>query len=73
LEEIMARPEKIAQVEAVEAAVNGARSIVLSDITGLNVAKVTELRRITAKTIDEEPKWRTPGRTLLTGYKGEWR
>jgi large subunit ribosomal protein L10 len=41
----MARPEKIAQVEAVEAAVNAARSIVLSDITGLNVAKVTELRR----------------------------
>jgi len=41
----MARPEKVAQVEAVEAAVNGARSIVLSDITGLNVAKVTELRR----------------------------
>lgn len=41
----MARPEKIAQVQAVEAAVNSARSIVLSDITGLNVAKVTELRR----------------------------
>ena len=41
----MARPEKIAQVDAVQAAVNGARSIVLSDITGLNVAKVTELRR----------------------------
>jgi len=41
----MARPEKVAQVEAVEAAVNSARSIVLSDITGLNVAKVTELRR----------------------------
>ena len=41
----MARPEKVAQVEAVKAAVNSARSIVLSDITGLNVAKVTELRR----------------------------
>jgi large subunit ribosomal protein L10 len=41
----MARPEKIAQVEAVEASINSARSIVLSDITGLNVAKVTELRR----------------------------
>ena len=41
----MARPEKVAQVDAVEAAVNSARSIVLSDITGLNVAKVTELRR----------------------------
>ena len=41
----MARPEKIAQVESIEAAVNGARSIVLSDLTGLDVAKVTELRR----------------------------
>jgi large subunit ribosomal protein L10 len=41
----MARPEKIAQVESIEAAVNGARSIVLADLTGLNVAKVTELRR----------------------------
>jgi len=41
----MARPEKIAQVDAVEAAINSARSVVLSDITGLNVAKVTELRR----------------------------
>jgi large subunit ribosomal protein L10 len=41
----MARPEKIAQVESIAAAVNGARSIVLADLTGLNVAKVTELRR----------------------------
>ena len=41
----MARPEKIAQVDAVRASVEGAMSIVLSDITGLNVAKVTELRR----------------------------
>jgi large subunit ribosomal protein L10 len=41
----MARPEKIAQVDAVEASVKSARSIVLADITGLNVAKVTELRR----------------------------
>ena len=31
------------------------------------------LRRITAKTIDEEPKWRTRGSKLLTGYKSEWR
>jgi hydrogenase small subunit len=30
------------------------------------------LRRITAKTI-EEPKWRTPGTKLTTGYQGEWR
>jgi large subunit ribosomal protein L10 len=41
----MARPEKIAQVESIEASINSARSIVLSDLTGLDVAKVTELRR----------------------------
>ena len=41
----MARPEKVAQVEAVTESINAARSIVLSDLTGLNVAKVTELRR----------------------------
>jgi len=41
----MARPEKIAQVDAVAAQINAARSIVLSDLTGLNVAKITELRR----------------------------
>lgn len=41
----MARPEKIAQVESVVATINAARSVVLSDLTGLNVAKVTELRR----------------------------
>ena len=28
------------------------------------------LRKITQKTVDEEPKWRTPGKELLTGYKG---
>ena len=41
----MARPEKIAHVEAVAESINVARSIVLADLTGLNVAKVTELRR----------------------------
>jgi len=41
----MARPEKVAQVEAVAESINAARSIVLSDLTGLNVAKITELRR----------------------------
>jgi hydrogenase small subunit len=34
---------------------------------------VRGLRKITAKTVDEEPKWRTPGRELLTGYKSERR
>lgn len=41
----MARPEKVAQVESVAETINAARSVVLSDLTGLNVAKVTELRR----------------------------
>lgn len=41
----MARPEKIAQVERIADSINSARSVVLSDLTGLNVAKVTELRR----------------------------
>src|SRR5262245_64169264 len=41
----MARPEKIAHVEAVNESINAARSIVLADLTGLNVAKITELRR----------------------------
>jgi large subunit ribosomal protein L10 len=41
----MARPEKIAQVEYVNATVSAARSVVLSDLTGLDVAKITELRR----------------------------
>ena len=36
-------------------------------------ARSAGLRRITAKTVDEEPKWRTPGKQLLTGYQGEWR
>jgi hydrogenase small subunit len=31
------------------------------------------LRKITQRTVDEEPKWRTPGKELLTGYKGSWR
>lgn len=41
----MARPEKVAQVELVHESIMAARSIVLSDLTGLDVAKVTELRR----------------------------
>ena len=31
------------------------------------------LRKITQKTVDEEPKWRTPGKELLTGYQSSWR
>jgi hydrogenase small subunit len=30
-------------------------------------------RTITLKTLDDEPKWRVPGKKLRTGYKSEWR
>ena len=36
-------------------------------------ATIRGLRKITQKTVDEEPKWRTPGKELLTGYKSEWK
>jgi len=41
----MARPEKVAQVEAVAAIFAEAESVVLNDFTGLDVAKVSDLRR----------------------------
>ncbi len=41
--------------------------------SGLYGSAIRGLRRITARTVDEEPKWRTPGSKLLTGYEGEWR
>jgi hydrogenase small subunit len=41
--------------------------------SGLYGNVIRGLRRITAKTLDEEPKWRAPGRTLLTGYRSESR
>jgi large subunit ribosomal protein L10 len=40
----MARPEKVAQVDAVKAAVTESRSVVLVDFTGLDVEKITDLR-----------------------------
>ncbi len=42
----MARPEKVAQVDAVRAIFDEARSIVLNDFTGLDVEKISELRRL---------------------------
>ncbi len=32
---------------------------------------IRALRSVTAKTVDEEPKWRVKGTKLLTGYKAE--
>jgi large subunit ribosomal protein L10 len=42
----MARPEKVAAVESVAAVFKEARSVVLNDFTGLDVAKISELRRL---------------------------
>ena len=33
---------------------------------------IRTLRGLTAKTADEEPKWRKKGSELLTGYKQTW-
>ncbi|GAA3827565.1 hydrogenase small subunit [Sphaerisporangium flaviroseum] len=33
---------------------------------------VRALRGITIRTVDKEPKWRTKGRALLTGYRAPW-
>lgn len=42
----MARPEKIARVDRVAELIKDARSVVLSDFTGLDVAKISELRKL---------------------------
>ncbi|MFQ5512415.1 MAG: 50S ribosomal protein L10 [Candidatus Krumholzibacteriia bacterium] len=42
----MARPGKIARVESLAAIFNEARSVVLNDFTGLNVEKISKLRRL---------------------------
>jgi len=42
----MARPEKVAVVESVAELFKDARSVVLNDFTGLDVEKVSELRRL---------------------------
>jgi large subunit ribosomal protein L10 len=42
----MARPEKVARVERVAAVFEDARSVVLNDFTGLDVEKISELRRL---------------------------
>jgi len=33
---------------------------------------IRKLRGITAKTVDREPEWRTPGREIKSGYKPTW-
>ncbi len=42
----MARPEKVSAVENVVTLVEGARSVILNDFTGLDVAKISKLRKL---------------------------
>jgi hydrogenase small subunit len=49
----------------------GARVSTLA--SGLYGGAIRGLRKITAHTLDDEPKWRTPGKELSTGYKEIWR
>jgi large subunit ribosomal protein L10 len=42
----MARPEKVKQIEELAEVFQNARSVVLNDFTGLNVEKISELRRL---------------------------
>jgi large subunit ribosomal protein L10 len=41
----MARPEKVAEVEAIATRIQSAQSMVLADFTGLTVHQITEFRR----------------------------
>lgn len=45
----MARPEKAAAIEAVAEVFKDARAVILNDFTGLDVAKISELRRLCRK------------------------
>ncbi|MDQ6671573.1 MAG: hydrogenase expression protein HypE, partial [Chloroflexota bacterium] len=37
--------------------------------SGVYGSLIRSLRSVTAHTLDQEPKWRRPGRELVTGYK----
>jgi hydrogenase small subunit len=39
---------------------------------GLYGSTIRSLRSMTTRTLDKEPKWRTPGRKLLSGAKRSW-
>jgi hydrogenase small subunit len=41
--------------------------------SGLYGSVIRGLRDITAKTVDQEPKWRKKSQKLLTGYHSDWR
>jgi hydrogenase small subunit len=40
--------------------------------SGLYGSVIRNLRHITGKTVDQEPKWRHPGKELTTGAKRTW-
>jgi len=42
----MARPEKVARVERVAESIKDARSVILNDFTGLDVEKISQLRKL---------------------------
>ena len=39
---------------------------------GVYGSTIRKLRQITTKTVDKEPKWRTPGRELRSGATRSW-
>jgi hydrogenase small subunit len=39
---------------------------------GLYGATIRKLRSMTMHTLDDEPKWRRPGKQLLTGARRTW-
>ena len=48
-------------------------STVSTGLTGMLYGPlIRTLRSITARTVDKEPKWRTPGQELRTGYQPPW-
>jgi hydrogenase small subunit len=41
-------------------------------VSGMYGSAVRRLRTMTTRTVDKEPKWRRPGRDLVTGAKRTW-
>ena len=64
----MARPEKVAQVQAVTELFEDSRSVVLNDFTGLDVEKISKLRRVCR---ENDVEYRVVKNTLAKlGIKG---
>jgi len=47
-------------------------STVSTAASGWYGSAIRRLRSITARTVDKEPSWRTPGDTIKTGYEPTW-